>query len=93
MTPDKRRALSRFLDADRSPVALRGCGLRGARELLRATPETLGAEWMLFWGLSWRRMLAATARDRPQRRLRLDALPPPSLVARPAGRVPTSRPA
>ena len=61
----------------------RGWRLRGAGDLLRATPETLGAEWMLFWGLAWRRMLAASARERPQRRLRLDAIPPPSLVARP----------
>ena len=38
---------------------------------------------MLFWGLAWRRMLAASARERPQRLLRLDALPPPTLTVRP----------
>ncbi len=83
MTPGKRRALNHFLDADRSPIALTRMGLRGAGELLSATPETLGAEWMLFWGLAWRRMLAASARERPQRLLRLDAIPPPTLTVRP----------
>ena len=51
--------------------------LRGARELVARRPETLGAEWMLLHAFAWRRLLAATARERPQRRLRLDAVPPP----------------
>jgi hypothetical protein len=38
---------------------------------------------MLFRALSWRRMLAASARSRPQRRGRLDALPPPTLAQKP----------
>jgi glycosyltransferase involved in cell wall biosynthesis len=86
MEPAKRRTLARFLSADRSLLALAELGFRGARELLGGTPETLGAEWMLFLALGWRRLLALSARERPQRRLRLDALPPPSLVLQP-GRV------
>ncbi len=38
--------------------------------------ETLGGEWMLLHAFGWRHLLAATARDRPQRFLRLDAVPP-----------------
>jgi hypothetical protein len=34
---------------------------------------------MLSYTLLWRRLLGATARRRPQRRLRLDAVPPPGL--------------
>jgi glycosyltransferase involved in cell wall biosynthesis len=84
MTADKRRALDRFLEADRSVTALTSLGLRGVRELTsRSKPETLGAEWMLFHAIAWRRLLALSARDRPQARLRLDALPPPSLVMAP----------
>jgi glycosyltransferase involved in cell wall biosynthesis len=82
MPAAKRRALNRFIAADRSPVALVRFALRGARELV-GTPETLGAEWMLFHALAWRRMLAWSARERPQTRLRLDALPPPSLIQHP----------
>ena len=48
------------------------------------TPETLGAEWGLFHALAWRRLLSAErARRSRSRRLRLDALPPPSLVREP----------
>jgi glycosyltransferase involved in cell wall biosynthesis len=82
MTSTKRRTLQRFISADRSPRALPGLALRGARELL-GTPETLGAEWMLFHALSWRRLLSASARERPHHRMRLDALPPPTLILPP----------
>ncbi len=82
MPAAKHRALRRFIAADRSPVALARFAVRGAREFV-GTPETLGAEWMLFHALAWRRLLGWTARDRPQRRLRLDALPPPSLIQEP----------
>ena len=82
MPAAKRRALRRFIAADRSPVALAQFAMRGARELV-GTPETLGAEWMLFHALAWRRLLGWSARDLPQRRLRLDALPPPSLIQQP----------
>jgi hypothetical protein len=38
---------------------------------------------MLFCALAWRRLLAVSAREHPQRRLRLDALPPSSLIQQP----------
>jgi glycosyltransferase involved in cell wall biosynthesis len=82
MSRSKRRALDRFAAADRSPRPLLALGLRGARDLV-GTPQTLGAEWMLFYALLWRRLVAIGAGQRPRRRLRLDALPPPSLVAEP----------
>jgi glycosyltransferase involved in cell wall biosynthesis len=82
MAPAKRRALERFLGADGSLGELLVLGYRGARELV-GTPETLGAEWGLFHALAWRRLLGLSARRRPQRRLRLDALPPPSLIQEP----------
>ncbi len=85
MTGGKRRELDRFLTAADSPVSLVRFALRGGRELA-GTPETLGAEWMLLHALVWRRLVALTARDRPQTRLRLDALPPPTLVAPPGRR-------
>ncbi len=84
MSAGKRRALDRFLGSEHSLASLGELGLRGIRELV-GTPETLGAEWMLFHALAWRRLLSASARDRPQRHLRLDALPPPTLV-QPPGR-------
>jgi hypothetical protein len=87
MAPAKRRALERIGEADRSLLALAGLGLRGARELV-GRPETLGAEWMLLHAFGWRRLLGASARDRPQRRLRLDAVPPPALDPRPAAAAP-----
>ncbi len=83
MTPSKRRAIGRLERADRSTTALAALALRGARELTRRRPTTLGAEWMLFRALGWRRMLTASARDRPQSRARLDALPPPTLAQKP----------
>jgi hypothetical protein len=58
--------------------------VRGVRELVRRRPETLGAEWMLFGALLWRHLLGVSARDRPQLRLRIDALPPADLAPGPA---------
>jgi glycosyltransferase involved in cell wall biosynthesis len=86
MTPAKQRTLARFLRTDRSLLAVGRLWLRGARELV-GRPETLGAEWGLAYGFSWRRALAATTRDRPVRGLRLDAVPPPSLAPRPGHHV------
>ena len=43
-----------------------GSPLRGLRELLAGTPETLGAEWMLAHALAWRRLLALSARAAPR---------------------------
>jgi hypothetical protein len=91
MEPGKRRALERFLGADSSLTALAGLWRRGARELL-GRPETLGAEWMLAYAFSWRRLLRASARSRPLRGLRLDAVPPPDLVM-PPGRQVSGHPA
>jgi GT2 family glycosyltransferase len=88
MSGRKRRTLARFTNADTSPGPVAGLSLRGARELVRRRPETLGAEWMLAQALWWRRALAASARDAPQRALRLDAVPPPALDPKPGARGP-----
>jgi glycosyltransferase involved in cell wall biosynthesis len=82
MSRAKRRALRRFTSADSSLTALLALGARGLRDM-HGTPQTLGAEWMLFHAFLWRRLLSASARQRPQRRLRLDAVPPSSLALRP----------
>jgi glycosyltransferase involved in cell wall biosynthesis len=83
MSRAKRRQLARFTRADTALAPLLVLALRGARELMAATPETLGAEWMLAHAFAWRRLLALSARSRPTRSLRLDAQPPPSLVMEP----------
>jgi len=83
MPASKRQDLDRFLGAESSLPSLAYLGLRGLRELVGPT-ETLGAEWMLFHAFAWRRALALSARDQPQRRLRLDAVPPASLIEHPA---------
>jgi glycosyltransferase involved in cell wall biosynthesis len=83
----KRRTLLRFARADRSVLSSLSLGLRGLRELL-GRPETLGAEWILFNAFVWKRLLDATAREAPQKRFRLDAVPPPSLALRPTAATP-----
>jgi glycosyltransferase involved in cell wall biosynthesis len=83
--PAKLRVLRRFDAGDESPAELARLAARGARELARSRPETLGAEWMLAHALAWRRLAGLTARDRPKRGLRLDTLPPPTLI-QPPGR-------
>jgi glycosyltransferase involved in cell wall biosynthesis len=89
MPPAKRRALDRFLRADRSPLALGGLLARAGRELV-GRPETLGAELGLFFGFSWRHILRAVPRGvvQPGGRLRIDALPPTTLVQKPGRRDP-----
>jgi glycosyltransferase involved in cell wall biosynthesis len=82
MAAGKRRDLETVLESDASLVAPARFALRGIRELV-GRPETLGAEWMLFAALLWRRLLTLSTRDRPQRRLRLDAVPPPDLAPGP----------
>lgn len=89
MPAAKRRALRRFLAGEHSSLALGRLAVRGARELVSDVPETLGAEWMLFHAFAWRRLLELSARERPQRRLRLDSLPPPSLALAPGRRAVT----
>ena len=88
MSRAKRRIIQRFLAADRSLGVLVWLWLRGRREL-RGRPETLGAEMGLLAGFLWRRALSMTARRRPTRRLRMDALPPLNLVPGPRARQPT----
>jgi glycosyltransferase involved in cell wall biosynthesis len=78
----KRLDLWRFESADRSLASALALGVRGLADL-NGTSETLGAEWMLFHAFVWRRLLAASARARPQRGLRLDAVPPPTLALKP----------
>lgn len=78
----QRRVLERFLAADRSLLAAARLWLAGAREYA-GRPRTLGAERGLAYAFAWRRALAASARDVPQRGLRLDAVPPPDLAPRP----------
>ena len=87
MTRTKRRSLRRFLRVDRRASPLVRLALRGLRELV-GRPQTLGAEWMLFRAFAWRRLLAASARNRPSGRLRMDAVPPPALDPQPGRRVP-----
>ena len=76
MPEPHRRALRRFARADRSPAPLARLAVLGAREVVGQRRETLGGEWMLLHAFAWRHLLAANARDRPQRLLRLDAVPP-----------------
>jgi Glycosyl transferase family 2 len=89
MAPDKRRALDRFLRADRSPAGLGRFAARAGRELV-GRPETLGAELGLFFGFAWRHVVRTTARgaDEPRRRLRIDTRPPTTLVQKPGRRDP-----
>ncbi len=83
MAARKRRSLGRFLATEQSLLSLLNLWRRGLRELV-GTPETLGGEWMLAYAFTWRRLLPATVRERPTRRLRFDALPPPDLWINPA---------
>jgi glycosyltransferase involved in cell wall biosynthesis len=91
MEDAQRRALERFLALERSWPALAWFGWRAGRELSRSRPETLGAEWVLLQALMWRRIVPATARERPQPGLRLDAVPPPDLAPRTASQPPRVR--
>lgn len=89
MDAGKRRQLQRFVSADSSSLALANLWRRGLRELV-GRPETLGAEWMLAYAFTWRRLLAFSARERPIRGLRLDSLPPPDLALAPGEQTPDS---
>jgi glycosyltransferase involved in cell wall biosynthesis len=74
-----RRVIRRFEEVERSPALAAQLLVRGTRELF-GRPETLGAEWMLLFGILWRRMVELSARPAPQGRTRVDALPPPDLA-------------
>ena len=89
MDPPKRRALERFVRADRSPLALGRFAARAGRELV-GRPETLGAELGLFFGFTWRHVVRATTwrAERPRRRLRIDTRPPTTLRLKPGKREP-----
>jgi glycosyltransferase involved in cell wall biosynthesis len=89
MATPKRRAIDRFMRAERSPLALWDLVRRAAREMV-GRPETIGAELGLLLGFVWRHMLVASirGRERPRRRLRIDARPPPSLLPTPGKRLP-----
>ena len=88
MSAPKRRALERFARGDRSIVPLGRLGVRGAREIVGQRRETLGGEWMLLHAFAWRHLIDANARDRPQRLLRLDAVPPAAPDPTPEARAP-----
>jgi hypothetical protein len=89
MAPRKRRALDRFVRADRSPAGLGRFAARAGRELV-GRPETLGAELGLMFGFTWRHVVRASARgaERPRRRMRIDTRPPTTLVQKPGQRDP-----
>ncbi len=90
IAPRKRRALERFLRADRSVLPSAWLLTRSLRELV-GTPETLGAELGLFFGFAWRHAAGAEAGGtEPPRRLRLDTRPPPRLAQKPGSRGPDS---
>ena len=91
MSARKRRALDRFMRADRSPLALTHFLPRTVREQI-GPPETLGAELGLLLAFAWRHMLVASTRglESPRRRLRIDARPPPSLLPTPGERLPAT---
>ena len=63
LTPDKRRALERFVAAERSPAAFAWLAARPLRRLLGRT-ETLGTEIELAEGLLWRRLAARRGNNR-----------------------------
>ena len=66
-----RRPSAASSSASSAPTARspRSPGSRGAarRSCSGRRRDTLGAEWMLFHAFAWRRLLSATARDRPTR--------------------------
>ncbi len=61
LAPAKRRALERFVDADRRRRGIAWLSLRGLRRFAGRS-ETLGAEGQLARGLAWRRITAARTR-------------------------------
>ena len=91
MSARKRRALDRFMRAERSPLALAHFLPRTVREQI-GPPETLGAELGLLLAFAWRHMLRASSRglESPRRRLRIDARPPPSLRPTPGQGLPAT---
>ncbi len=60
LSPPKRRALERYLRAERSPVGLLWFALRPARALAGRN-ETLGSEWEILPGIAWRWLVRIVA--------------------------------
>jgi glycosyltransferase involved in cell wall biosynthesis len=87
----KRRALARFMRAERSPLALWDLARRAAREMI-GQPETIGAELGLLLAFAWRHLLVASirGRERPRSHLRIDARPPASLLPTPGRQEPAT---
>ena len=78
LTPDKRRALTRFVEAERRPGAFAWLALRPLRALAGRN-ETLGSESELARGVVWRHVVAwaATLGERAGRRLGDTRFPDP----------------
>ena len=83
MRPAKRRVLERFLAADRSLAGAGALGARGARELLGGARDARRRMDAVSRLRVAARCWPPPRRERPQRRLRLDAVPPPTLDPRP----------
>jgi glycosyltransferase involved in cell wall biosynthesis len=62
ISPQKRRVLTRFIAAERSPRALVWLALRPLRAVAGAN-ETLGSELQLALGVFWKRLASAGHRD------------------------------
>jgi hypothetical protein len=77
LTPAKRKALQRFVDSARSPLAFAWLALRPLRELVGRN-ETLGSEAAMARGILWKALVAAAARRGAARGPLGDArFPPP----------------
>ena len=78
LTPGKRRALTRFVDAERRPGAFAWLALRSLRALTGRN-ETLGSEAELARGVAWRHAVAVLAAlgERAGRRLGDTRFPEP----------------
>jgi len=78
LTPDKRRALTRFVEAERRPGAFAWLALRPLRALAGRN-ETLGSESELARGVVWRHVVAwvATLGEHAGRRLGDTRFPDP----------------
>ena len=65
LTPAKRRALRRYVDAQDSFAGPAWLAARGPLRALARRNETKGTEWELLQGILWRLLVAARARRAP----------------------------
>jgi hypothetical protein len=65
LTPVKRRALRRYVNAQNSFADAAWLAARGPLRALTGRNETKGTEWELLQGILWRRLVAARARRPP----------------------------